>query len=529
MGQETDGGGAIRQTEDLGYFLCFSLRYGSMEYTIFCCLSSTVSTPVMLFNSLHFLVFFPVATLVYFFLPHRYRWAWLLVASTYFYAAFIPAYALILFALILVDYTLGLVISKSQGKRRMVYLIVSLVANLGMLFFFKYANFFQENVAALATFVGWNYSPKFLSILLPIGLSFHTFQSMAYVIEVYRGHIQPEKHLGIYAVYVMFFPQLVAGPIERPQHMLPQFHEVHRPSRTDIVAGLRQMLWGFFKKIVVADNLARLVDQVYNYPTQFAGIPLVLATVGFAIQLYADFSGYSDIAIGSARVLGFRLMTNFDRPYVSRSIAEFWRRWHISLSSWFRDYIYIPLGGNRVTQPRWVANIMSVFLLSGLWHGADWTYIVWGGLNGVYLVIATFTSTIRERIHETVRSWGRNFRKLLGATQVMITFCLAAFAFLFFRANSLADAWYIATHLFSGWSWGTEALRGLGLSTPQLVQLVVATTLLFTGEYLLAQPRVRGQFVRAPLWVRATAYNAVLLMILFFGYFGEQPFIYFQF
>ncbi len=333
----------------------------------------------MLFNSWQFLIFFPVITTLYFVLPHKYRWFLLLVASCVFYAAFVPAYLLILGATIIIDYVAGIYIEKNLGKRRLLFLIISVAANVGTLAFFKYFNFFNDNVSYLAHFIGWNYPIQSLKILLPIGLSFHTFQAMSYTIEVYRGHQKAEKHLGIYALYVMFYPQLVAGPIERPQNLIHQFYEQHKFEYQRVADGLKLMAWGMFKKVVIADRLSILVNQVYGNPTEFTGFPLILATVLFAFQIYCDFSGYSDIAIGAAQVMGFKLMDNFNRPYFSKSIGEFWKRWHISLSTWFKDYVYIPLGGNKVGKWHWQFNIFLVFLISGLWHGANWTYVIWGG------------------------------------------------------------------------------------------------------------------------------------------------------
>lgn len=289
----------------------------------------------MLFNSLHFLCFFVIVTTFYFVLPHRYRWFNLLIASCYFYMAFVPAYILILGGTIIVDYVAGIYIEKSTGYRRKFLLMSSLVANIGVLAVFKYYNFLNQNLSLLLQSVGWSNSLPYLSMLLPIGLSFHTFQAMSYTIEVYRGNQRAERHLGIYALYVLFYPQLVAGPIERPQHILHQFYEKHTFDYVNVTNGLKRMAWGLFKKVVIADRLAMAVNTVYDNPTAFVGMPLIVATVCFAFQIYCDFSGYSDIAIGAAQVMGFRLMKNFDRPYFSTSISEFWRRWHISLSTWF--------------------------------------------------------------------------------------------------------------------------------------------------------------------------------------------------
>ncbi len=320
-------------------------------------------------------------------------------------------------------------------------LVMSIVANVGILGFFKYINFVDANLTVLfgALHLGW--AIPHLDIILPIGLSFHTFQSMSYTIEVYRGRQQAERHLGIYALYVMFYPQLVAGPIERPQNLLHQFREPHTFDAERVIDGLKLMLWGFFKKVVIADRLALYVNGIYDHPAAQHGWPLIIATYFFAFQIYCDFSGYTDIAIGAAQVMGFRLMDNFNRPYFAKSIVEFWQRWHISLSSWFRDYLYIPLGGNRVAVPRWCFNIMVVFLVSGLWHGANWTFIVWGALHGVYVIagVATFAwqrKFLRIRRHARI-GWSRRW------IEAFVTFHLVLIAWVFFRAASLSDAGYI--------------------------------------------------------------------------------------
>ena len=354
----------------------------------------------MLFNSLDFAGFFVIVTSLYFLLPHRFRWSTLLLASCIFYMAFIPIYILILFVTITIDYFAGIWIENSQGNNRKWFLVMSIISTCLVLFVFKYFNFFLGNVAAIAKFLHWNYPIEILNIILPIGLSFHTFQSLSYVIEVYRNNQKAEHNFGIYSLYVMFYPQLVAGPIERPQNLLHQFYEKHSFDFERVVDGLKLMAWGLFKKVVVADRLALIVNGVYDNPTQFSGSSLILslATVFFAFQIYCDFSGYSDIARGCARVMGFKLMVNFDRPYFSKSIAEFWKRWHISLSTWFRDYLYISLGGNRVSTSRLYFNLFITFLISGLWHGANWTYVIWGALNGIYLIFAIVTAGLRRRL-----------------------------------------------------------------------------------------------------------------------------------
>ncbi len=342
----------------------------------------------MLFNSLQFVLFYIVVTILYFQLRHRGRIWLLLLASSYFYLVFKPIYILILLVTIVVDYFAGIWIAKTEGKKRKWLLILSLISNIGFLAFFKYWNFLNNNLTILLGLMGIHNPLPDYALELPIGLSFHTFQAMSYTIEVYRRNQKPEKDFIIYSLYVMFYPQLVAGPIERPQNLLPQFHTNIKYNFENLKAGLMMMAWGLFKKVVIADRLSVMVDYCYDNPTSFSGLTLLVATIFFAFQIYCDFSGYSDIAIGAARTMGFKLMTNFDAPYLSKSISEFWRRWHISLSTWFKDYLYIPLGGNRVGEMRLYINYLIVFTVSGLWHGAAWTFIIWGFLHGFYLVFA---------------------------------------------------------------------------------------------------------------------------------------------
>src|SRR6266550_1833630 len=380
----------------------------------------------MLFNSFLFLLFFLIVVPLHFLVPQRRRWMLLLAASCYFYMAFIPAYILILFLSIAIDYVAGLLIERARDpRRRKACLALSIVANVTLLGVFKYYNFFNYNLGWLANWMGLPYAVPALSIILPIGLSFHTFQAMSYTFEVYYGRQKAERHLGIYALYVMFFPQLVAGPIERPQNLIHQFYEKHYVDYVRVSEGLKRMAWGLFMKVVIADRLARYVNLVYKSPNSYEGLTLVVATFFFALQIYCDFAGYSHIAIGAAEVMGFKLMRNFNRPYLSRSISEFWARWHISLSTWFRDYVYIPLGGNRVSTPRWYYNLFITFLLSGLWHGANWTFVIWGALNGFYLTSSLVTRAFRERMAEMTGLM--RYPPVHAVFRVLITFALTCF------------------------------------------------------------------------------------------------------
>jgi D-alanyl-lipoteichoic acid acyltransferase DltB (MBOAT superfamily) len=489
----------------------------------------------MLFNSFEFIcIFFPLVTGLYFGVPKDRRWLVLLAASCWFYMAFVPVYILILAFTIGVDYFAGIWIDKSEGARRKWLLTASIVANLGVLAFFKYFNFLNESIAEAVHTMGFQYGVPDLGIILPIGLSFHTFQSLSYTIEVYRKHQKAEHRLGIFALYVMFYPQLVAGPIERPENLLRQINSTTEGSgmRSDldhdrVVAGLRQMLWGFFKKVVIADRCAVVVDQVYNHPDHYGALSIALATYLFAIQIYCDFSGYTDIALGAARVMGFNLMVNFRTPYRSASIGEFWGRWHISLSTWFRDYFYIPLGGNRVVKWRWYYNLMIVFLVSGLWHGADWTYVIWGGLHGSYLILAIVCAPLTARLSGLLGLDARP--KLKHALNVFITVQLVSFAWIFFRADNIHIAERLIHRLYST----PVAFVDLARLYADVPRSMLDATIVLTALFILIDPVydawIKGER-RIPGGLSGmTLFVALLAGILLFGYFGSTSFIYFQF
>jgi alginate O-acetyltransferase complex protein AlgI len=470
----------------------------------------------MLFNSFEFLLFFPIVTLLYFITPHNFRWFILLVASCIFYTFFIPIYILILAFTIIIDYIAGMMIEKTDHHKKR-YLIISIIANVGVLAFFKYFNFLAININSVTD---KNIIPL-LNIILPIGLSFHTFQAMSYTIEVYRGHQKAEKHFGIYALYVMFYPQLVAGPIERPQNILPQFRIKHRFSIDLLYSGLRLMLWGLFKKVVVADRLSIYVDAIYHDPLNYANFGnILLAFIFFSIQIYCDFSGYSDIAIGAARTMGINLMVNFNRPYLSKNIREFWTRWHISLSTWFRDYVYIPLGGNRVKTSRLYFNITIVFLLSGLWHGASWTFVVWGALHAIFILVNT--------------AWGKYFFKqpslINKTTSWLITFSAVTIAWVFFRAADFSEAFLLLKNLLTlnhSVPFSTVVtIRGIEFGMGSLI--ISFFVILFTFFVEKHSDTLMLSFNNK----RSTDIlfcTLVLVMIIFLGVFQKSSFIYFQF
>ena len=496
----------------------------------------------MLFNSIAFLIFFPVVTTLYFLLGHKYRWFLLLAASCFFYMYLIPVYILVLFALITIDYFAGILIENAkEHKQKKMFLIVSIIATCGVLFIFKYFNFFNANMAFLAQVIGWNYSIAALHLLLPVGLSFHTFQSLSYVIEVYYGRQKAERNFGIYALFVMFYPQLVAGPIERSRRMLYQFYEEHYFDYVRVTDGLKLMVWGIFKKVVIADRLAVLVNRVYANPQAYEGPQLILATVFFAVQVYCDFSGYSDIAIGSAEVMGFKLTKNFNLPYHARNVADFYKRWHISLSTWFRDYVYFPIyislhkkGELVMLSYKYYFSIFITFLLSGLWHGANWTFVIWGALTGIYLVLETMTNEARTKTISFLKIDKVPF--LLTFLEVSFTFALICFADIFFRSNSLSDAFYIITHLFSGlqgiFNLDTLVFKfgGLGLVKSEFLIAVFSILTLEFVEIMSTRIDIRKEIHTLPVCVRWALYSGIVYVILLFGSFNNTAkFIYFQF
>ncbi len=445
--------------------------------------------------------------------------------------AFIPIYILVMFLLVIIDYTAALLIESHQGWQRKTIVVISIVSTCTVLFVFKYFDFFNISAAFLTHHFGYQYPIKNLSLILPLGLSFHTFQSLGYVVDVYRGTQKAQRHLGFYALYVMFFPQLVAGPIERARHLMPQFFEKHQFDVVRVSSGLKLMLWGFFQKVVIADRLAILVNQVYANPTEYYGLSLILATIFFAFQIYCDFSGYSDIAIGVAEVMGFQLVKNFKQPYLATSIADFWHRWHISLSTWFRDYVYVSLGGNRVSPWQWRLNILITFVISGLWHGANWTFLIWGALHGFYYLCSRATSSMREKIILAL-GWSRlsmGYRFL----QIAVTFILVCFAWIFFRANHLADAGYIVGHLFSGWgqglNFGVEGVAALGLTFNEFLLSVVLIVFLLWVNAVEQKENIRLVLARKPAFVRWAIYAGAALLIMNWGIAVPIPFIYFQF
>ena len=486
----------------------------------------------MLFNSLHFLIFFPIVTTIYFILPHRYRWVILLTASIYFYMVWRPIYALLIIGSTLVDYYASIWMEQSNSdKQRKLYLLLSLVTNLGILFVFKYLGFFTEVING---FTQNDFDVIYL--ILPMGISFYTFQTLSYTIDVYRRERGAERHLGYFALYVTFFPQLVAGPIERSSRLIPQLKKKYDFDYQRTVEGLQRMTWGFFKKVVIADNLAVAVNHVYGNVEEMSGLTLLIATGFFAYQIYCDFSGYSDIAIGSARILGIDLMENFKRPYFSTSIREFWSRWHISLSTWFRDYVYIPLGGSKKGPVRTYVNILLVFFISGLWHGASWMFIIWGAIHGLYSLYERATQKYRLRAWKAVNLDGTRFQWFL---QWSITMMVVLVSWVFFRANGLISAMFVINTVFDSilnlsiiYDFiDAISTQNLDLDLGFFKILIVGISIIILEIIQVFQETFSNITIK--IWenrvLRFGLMQMLILWILLFGQFGLQEFIYFQF
>lgn len=493
----------------------------------------------MIFNSVSYLIFFPIVLLLYFALPYKLRNAWLLVVSYYFYMNWNAKYALLLAGSTLVTFACSLLVEYFKKQDRQVLakwsLAGSFVINIGILFAFKYSGFFAENMNRLMEAMGQGGRVRAFDVVLPVGISFYIFQALSYTMDVYRGQIKATKNLLRYALFVSFFPQLVAGPIERSKNLLEQFDKKHDFDVDRVRSGLLTMLWGLFMKIVIADNLSGIVTQVYENYLSYTGVEILLATALFAFQIYCDFGGYSYIAIGSARVLGFRLMDNFNCPYLATSVNDFWKRWHISLTSWFRDYLYIPLGGNRKGKVRKYVNIMIIFLVSGLWHGASWTYVVWGGLNGLYLILEQISEPLRNKARKAFGVDVNRFSYRFFAS--LWTFMLVDFSWMFFRAESFAQVFGMLRQIKANFGFSRffgYAVEGWGLDSATLIALLSAFVLLFFVDACRYKGKNLNLIVLqqgAPM--RYLVYTGLLLMIMFFGIYGyeyaQTAFIYFQF
>lgn len=486
----------------------------------------------MLFNSIDFAIFLPVVFLLYWFVVGKSLRLqnFLIVGASYlFYGWWDWRFLGLLFLSTLVDYAVGILLSRyERPPQRKMILWCSLLFNLGLLGFFKYSNFFIENFREAFSFFGSHLETSSLQIILPVGISFYTFQSLSYTIDVYKRKLEPTRDFIAFAAFVSFFPQLVAGPIERARHLLPQFCGVRTFTYTSAVDGLRQMLWGLFKKVVIADNCAEYANIVFNHFTDYSGSTLALGAVFFAIQIYCDFSGYSDIAIGTARLFGFDLIRNFAFPYFSRDMSEFWRRWHISLSTWFREYVYIPLGGSKHGVWIQVRNIAIVFFVSGFWHGASWTYVAWGALNALYVIPLIVLK--QDRDYEVGVAHGRHFPSFRELAQMGVTFCLTTLAWIFFRSQSMAQALRFVSEIFSYSFFKIPEGRLFASVSTSPFFMIVALMIFILVEWLgRDQQHALAKFgLQWPALVRYNFYYILILALFFIGG-GKQDFIYFQF
>jgi alginate O-acetyltransferase complex protein AlgI len=518
----------------------------------------------MSFSSIEFLVFFPVAVAVFYILPQRGRWMWLLATSCIFFAYLyyttfdtgkIWYYSLVLFAVasfIVACYVLGILIEKTRTAnphRAKILLVAGIIYPLVLLFVFKYFNFIDTTIADVARVLRLNYPAHVLKLIIPLGISYYTLQGLSYLIEVNRGMMKAERHFGMLALYFLFFPKMVAGPFERPNKLLPQLYQLQEFDYARVTDGLKLMAWGFFKKLVIADRVAITVNEIYNNPHDYWGIYFIIANIFFSFQVYCDFSGYSDIAVGSARVMGFNLIENFRRPFLDTTTNGLWRRWHISLVAWLRDYVYIPMGGNRVSRVRWWYNIAITFLSSGLWHGANWTFIVWSGLNAFFVLFSDWTKGIRSRFRMITRL--EHFPRVHTFIGRIITFILFTLSVNYFRANSLSDGFYITRHYGTGlWklfraalTFNLDAVKALliipakntvfGFSKPafasEMMIATIAIIALFVVEIADEKTSIGTRLSRWPWYVRWTLYALLMYSILFLGIFANQQFIYFRF
>ncbi len=470
----------------------------------------------MLFNSFAFLIFFPVVCTIYFILPKKFRWVFLLIASYYFYMNWKPVYAILIGISTIITYLCGIFVEKSDTKlRKKIFLVASILLNFGILFIFKYFNFINSSIFTLLDHFHLRWEVPNLDLLLPVGISFYTFQAVGYTIDVYKGSVKAERNLGIYALFISFFPQLVAGPIERAKNLLPQFHEYHKFDVEMVCQGLKLMLWGMFMKVVIADRVAIYVNVVYNNAEHHTGLSLLLASILFAVQIYCDFGGYSLVAIGSSKVMGYNLMTNFNRPYLAMNITDFWKRWHISLSTWFKDYLYIPLGGNRVSKKRNYFNLFFTFFVSGIWHGANWTFVIWGSLHGLYQIIEKALGL--NKIAAVKFNPGMLIK-------IVVTFILVDFAWIFFRANNIHDAFYIIKKIF------TNINSSIYIDMKTMFYTAIGLSILVIKD-------IKDEFFKDKLNVfenkhiatRFTGYALVFILIMLCGVFDNSQFIYFQF
>ena len=479
----------------------------------------------MLFNSIDFAIFLPIVFTLYWVLRNQLKLQNLLivVASYIFYGMWDWRFLFLILFSTVVDYTMGILIERNDSKnKKKLFLWISILVNLGFLGYFKYSNFFLENFVYAFSFLGQDLKFRGLEIVLPVGISFYTFQTLSYTIDVYRKKLSPTKDFIAFSAFVSFFPQLVAGPIERATHLLPQFYRKRKFDYKLAVNGMRQILWGLFKKVVIADNCAQFANQIFNNYEDYSGSTLILGAVFFTFQIYGDFSGYSDIAIGISRLFGFDLMRNFAYPYFSRDIAEFWRRWHISLSTWFRDYLYIPLGGSRGGMWMKIRNTFIIFLVSGFWHGANWTFIVWGALNALYFLPLLLSG--KNRNHLEVVAYDKSLPSFKEILQIGVTFGLTVFAWIFFRAENLGHAFGYISRIFHKTIFSVPAI------VKDCKQILILLIFFLIIEWLGRRKHFALEFEKGDhRFLKWTLYSLIVLLIGLFMQTEETPFIYFQF
>ncbi len=483
----------------------------------------------MLFNSIDFAIFLPIIFFLYWFVANKnlkLQNLLIVVASYTFYGWWDWRFLTLIFFSTVIDYSVGRkLLNEENISRRKILLWVSIIVNLGFLGFFKYYNFFLDNFITAFSFFGTPINVQGLNIILPVGISFYTFQTLSYTIDVYQRKLIPTKDFVAFSAFVSFFPQLVAGPIERATNLLPQFYKKRTFDSLKAVDGLRQILWGLFKKIVIADNSAQIANQIFNNSTDYSGSTLVLGAIFFTFQIYGDFSGYSDIAIGTSRLFGFNLKQNFAFPYFSRDIAEFWRRWHISLSTWFRDYLYIPLGGSRGGTWMKVRNTLAIFIVSGFWHGANWTFIVWGALNALYFLPLLLLK--KNRANTNTVAQGKYLPSIKELFQIGLTFSLTVLAWVFFRAENIEHALHYLSTIFSKSLLSIPHFPLIELALSTLVMIAIFVIVEWIGRN--KQYAIEGSVNIKHNYLRYSLYIAVIITIMVMGNFNENQFIYFQF
>lgn len=493
----------------------------------------------MLFNSYHFLVFFPIVCLLYFVLPKKIRWIWLLASSYYFYMCWNPIYLILIVISTILTYLCAIFVEKAEkNTTKKLIIALSVVLNIGILGYFKYTNFLVDSINSVFSIFSINPISRF-DIVLPVGISFYTFQAIGYTIDVYRKDIDAEKNIFRYALFVSFFPQLVAGPIERSKNLMTQIRNEASIKVWDykrITQGLTMMLWGFFMKMVISDRIAIIVNQIFGNYEEYHMTGLIVGSVSFAIQIYTDFNGYSTIAIGAAKVMGFELMENFNTPFFARSVGDMWRRWHVSMSSWFKDYIYIPLGGSRKGRLKKYRNLMITFIASGLWHGANWTYVLWGAINGFYQIVGDLLTPVKKKINKAMNTKTESFGYKLF--QAAITFGLFCLSTIFFRSETITDGAHYIGRMFmyrDWWSIFDGSLLTYGLDGLEMNILVVSVLILFIVSVVRYKKSLN---IAQYLDEQCLAFRWIVLIILImfvinFGHYGPNfdsaQFIYFQF